>query len=122
MIKSLHPLIQPRIINAIKAVRFIAQQDDLVSAAKISDHLGLLPRYFETTLKQLAAARIIYGYRGPNGGYRLVKSASQITFRDVVSAISSYSDNVEDPLMLVVQAALDNALADLKLDIEIGDA
>jgi Rrf2 family protein len=44
-------------------------------------------RFLLKVLKPLVSARILHSVKGPNGGYRLARPATQITLLDIVEAV-----------------------------------
>ena len=44
-------------------------------------------RFLLKVLKPLVSARVLHSVKGPNGGYRLARPASQITLLDIVEAV-----------------------------------
>lgn len=58
-----------------------------VTLASISVHQGISQSYMEQLFMHLRKAGLIQGARGPGGGYRLGRDASDITVADVVVAV-----------------------------------
>ncbi len=57
-------------------------------ATKVLAEFHEVPKeYLSKALQSLSQAGIIEGTLGPNGGYRLAKAPSEITFLDVVEAV-----------------------------------
>jgi Rrf2 family protein len=48
---------------------------------------GIPERFLLKVLKPLVSARVLQSLKGPNGGYRLARPASQITLLEVVEAV-----------------------------------
>lgn len=71
--------------HALRAILFLASQpeDRPVSAEAVAHALGAPPNYLAKTLGALAAANIVRGRRGPNGGYRLLIPADRLTIGDI---------------------------------------
>lgn len=59
----------------------------VLSAAALAEFHGLSESYLLKHLNGLKAAGVVRSTTGPNGGYRLARSPSDITFLDVVEAI-----------------------------------
>ncbi|MFC0336212.1 transcriptional regulator, BadM/Rrf2 family [Kushneria avicenniae] len=57
------------------------------AAADIADRVGLPRPTVSKTLKLLLRAGLLNSQRGANGGYRLARSATAITVRDIITAI-----------------------------------
>ncbi len=58
-----------------------------VTLASISVHQGISQSYMEQLFMHLRKAGLIQGARGPGGGYRLGREATEITVADVVVAV-----------------------------------
>lgn len=58
-----------------------------VTLASISVHQGISQSYMEQLFMHLRKAGLIQGARGPGGGYRLGRDATEITVADVVVAV-----------------------------------
>ncbi|HTI03249.1 MAG TPA: Rrf2 family transcriptional regulator [Acidisoma sp.] len=65
-----------------------AGRQRLESAGDIADRLSMARRGIEPVLQGLARAGLLDSTRGPKGGYRLGKSARQITLAEVVDAVT----------------------------------
>jgi Rrf2 family protein len=48
---------------------------------------GIPERFLLKVLKPLVSARVLHSIKGPNGGYRLARSASDVTMLEVVEAV-----------------------------------
>lgn len=67
---------------------FLALEGERVlSATHIAREIHLSPPTVSKILKMLWQAGLVNSFRGTGGGYKLAKSASEITIADVVSAI-----------------------------------
>jgi Rrf2 family iron-sulfur cluster assembly transcriptional regulator len=66
-----------------------AGRQRLESAGDIADRLAMARRGIEPVLQGLARAGLLDSTRGPKGGYRLGKSARQITLAEVVEAVTT---------------------------------
>lgn len=58
-----------------------------VSLSAITAEQGISSSYLEQLLADLRAQNLVTGVRGPGGGYRLARSADQITISDIILAI-----------------------------------
>src|SRR5207302_9914543 len=58
-----------------------------VASHLIARAQGIPERFLLKVLKPLVSARVLYSIKGPNGGYRLARSASDVTMLDVVEAV-----------------------------------
>src|ERR671929_1285530 len=74
---------------ALHAVAFMASQkhDRPVASHHIAHARGIPERFLLKVLKPLVSARVLHSVKGPNGGYRLARSASDISMLDVVEAV-----------------------------------
>lgn len=75
---------------ALRAAAYLAHHPDrYVNRAEISEATAVPHEYLLKVLNQLDAAKIVESRRGPGGGYRLCRSADDITSLDVVRAFDS---------------------------------
>src|SRR5262245_6114372 len=74
---------------ALHAVAYMAQQksDRPVASHKIAQERGIPERFLLKVLKPLVSARVLMSIKGPNGGYRLARPASDITRPALVGAV-----------------------------------
>lgn len=73
---------------ALQALTEIAHQDEVpLSAQEISSRQAISTKYLESILRKLTNAGILVSSRGPQGGYRLSRSADEVTVADVIRAI-----------------------------------
>lgn len=87
---------------ALRAAAYLATQPDrYVNRAEISDATSVPHEYLLKVLNQLDAAEIVESRRGPGGGYRLRKSADELTSLEVVLAVDSIPRITECPLGIV---------------------
>jgi Rrf2 family iron-sulfur cluster assembly transcriptional regulator len=96
-----------RSILALSVMIDIAQNaaTQPVSAKDLAERHGVLPRFFEIMLKDLAASGLIRGQRGPKGGYQLSREAQDIAVPEIIAAVSG--DGKEDlPIPQTVQGKL----------------
>ena len=61
--------------------------DGALPAARLAEFHGVPAAYLAKHLQALSRAGILESVHGPGGGYRLAKSAAEITVLDVVEAI-----------------------------------
>lgn len=66
-----------------------------VTLADISDYQGISLSYLEQLFAKLRKHKLVSGVRGPGGGYRLAKPATQMTIAEIVAAINDKSDMPE---------------------------
>ena len=74
---------------ALHAVAFMAVQkhERPIASHNIAQARGIPERFLLKVLKPLVSARVLLSIKGPNGGYRLAKPASEITMLDILEAV-----------------------------------
>ena len=74
---------------ALHAVAYMAQQksDRPVASHKIAQERGIPERFLLKVLKPLVSARVLTSIKGPNGGYKLARSPSDISVLEIVEAV-----------------------------------
>jgi len=74
---------------ALHAVVFMAAQKLTrpVASHQIAKARGIPERFLLKVLKPLVSARVLMSIKGPNGGYRLAKSPSEITMLEILEAV-----------------------------------
>jgi Rrf2 family protein len=74
---------------ALHAVAFMAAQkhDRPVASHHIAQARGIPERFLLKVLKPLVQARVLYSIKGPNGGYRLARPASDISMLEILEAV-----------------------------------
>lgn len=72
---------------ALRAVLYLAERDGagLIPANEIAEALGVPQRYLGKVLNTLAHAGTLASTRGPRGGFRLTRPASELTLADVIA-------------------------------------
>ncbi|MGR3513807.1 MAG: Rrf2 family transcriptional regulator [Paracoccaceae bacterium] len=65
----------------------MAPEDKLLSLAEISKRQDISLSYLEQLFVKLRRAELVDSVRGPGGGYRLAKPASEIRVSDVLGAV-----------------------------------
>lgn len=65
-----------------------------VTLADISHYQGISLSYLEQLFAKLRKQGLVRGVRGPGGGYRLARPASEISVAEVISAINEDEDQV----------------------------
>ncbi|GAB5413609.1 MAG: Fe-S cluster assembly transcriptional regulator IscR [Congregibacter sp.] len=63
-----------------------------IRLAAISDRQGISLSYLEQLFAHLRRQDLVRSVRGPGGGYRLKRDASQISIADVISAVNEDTD------------------------------
>ncbi len=78
-------------VYALHALAHMAEQKDdrPIASHKIAEAQGVPERFLLKVLKPLVTADppVLLSIKGPNGGYRLARPASEITLREVVEAV-----------------------------------
>lgn len=64
-----------------------ARPGEVLSAPDLAEQAGLEAPTVAKVLKPLAAAGLVAGFRGANGGYRLARAASDINLVEIVEAM-----------------------------------
>lgn len=79
---------------AVTAMMDLAIHDKFgpVTLAEISQCQGISLSYLEQLFAKLRRHGLVEGMRGPGGGYRLARSAEQITIADIISAVDEKLD------------------------------
>ncbi|WP_299280759.1 Rrf2 family transcriptional regulator [uncultured Tateyamaria sp.] len=79
---------------AMVALADIALQpgEDLVSLSDISSRQDISLPYLEQLFVKLRRANLVQSVRGPGGGYRLARSASDIRVADILEAVDEKVD------------------------------
>jgi Rrf2 family protein len=74
---------------ALHAVVYMAanKHNKPVASHHIAKARGIPERFLLKVLKPLVSARVLHSVKGPNGGYRLARSASELTMLEVVEAV-----------------------------------
>jgi Rrf2 family transcriptional regulator, iron-sulfur cluster assembly transcription factor len=74
---------------AIHAVVHLAslKKKDAVASHLIAEARGISDRFLLKVLKPLVSQQILISEKGPNGGYRLARLASEISMLDVLEAV-----------------------------------
>jgi Rrf2 family protein len=63
------------------------KQNQPIASHLIAQARGIPERFLLKVLKPLVSSRVLHSIKGPNGGYRLARSASDISLLDVVEAV-----------------------------------
>lgn len=75
-------------LYALQAVAYMAKQktDKAVPSHEIAKERKIPTRFLLKVLKPLVSARVLTSVKGPNGGYKLARSASDISILDILEA------------------------------------
>ena len=72
---------------AILVMVELSRQGEVLSAHALAERVGVEVPTASKVLKLLAGAGLLQSYRGPTGGYRVSRSASDISVAEVIAAI-----------------------------------
>src|SRR5947209_14674676 len=75
---------------ALHAVVFMAAQkqpNKPMASHHVAKARGIPERFLLKVLKPLVSARVLHSIKGPNGGYRLARSANDISMLDIIEAV-----------------------------------
>lgn len=88
-----------KLLFAIEAVVDIAYfaVNQPVRSSDISDRQGIPRRYLEQVLQELVRSGILAGQRGPRGGYRLARPASEIALGEIIRIVRRL-EGTPDPM------------------------
>jgi Rrf2 family transcriptional regulator, iron-sulfur cluster assembly transcription factor len=67
-----------------------------VAAKSLASRHRLAPRHLEPVLQALVRQGVLKGVRGPRGGYELAREPSHITAHDILRAIGTIEEKVEN--------------------------
>lgn len=79
---------------AVTAMMDLAIHDHYgpVTLAEISQCQGISLSYLEQLFAKLRKSGLVEGVRGPGGGYRLARSAQQVTVAEIITAVDEKLD------------------------------
>ncbi len=95
------------------------------SAQVIADSQSIPSRYLEEIIGELRKAGLVVGKRGPRGGYRLAKPASDIAVSEVLRALQTSvgqggTGRPDDEITALVERSVDDqlqsAVSEMRLD------
>ena len=72
---------------ALRIVTLLASQDSLVDANTIAEMAGVTQRFALKILRKLVLGELVCSHKGASGGYRLARSAQEITLKDIIELI-----------------------------------
>ncbi|MEQ8436378.1 MAG: Rrf2 family transcriptional regulator [Ilumatobacter fluminis] len=89
--------ISERVDNAVRAMAELAVGDGApVKAESISSHQDISLKYLLDILRDLKRAELVRSKRGPDGGFTLSRSATDISLADVFRAVDGPLADVHD--------------------------
>lgn len=82
-------LLSKSCIYGLRATILLASKEEqgFVTIRELSDELEISFYFLTKVLQQMTKANLLESYKGPNGGVKLARSANEIHFIDVVTAI-----------------------------------
>lgn len=100
------------------------------SAQVIAEQQAIPSRYLEEIIGELRKAGFVIGKRGPRGGYKLARPASEIVLGDVLNVLTSSggagAGSSQDEITGLVERAVDarfsDAVGSLSLEQLLGEA
>jgi len=72
---------------ALRIVALLAVKDDLADANTIADEVGITQRFALKILRKLSLGEMVSSKKGASGGYKLARSAEEITLKDIIELI-----------------------------------
>jgi len=78
-------------ITAMLDLALNADKGNKVTLADISEFQGISLSYLEQLFARLRHSKLVKGTRGPGGGYRLARPASDISISEIIAAIDERS-------------------------------
>lgn len=78
-------------ITAMLDLALNANNGNRVTLADISEFQGISLSYLEQLFARLRQTKLVKGTRGPGGGYRLARSADEITIAEIIAAVDEAS-------------------------------
>lgn len=80
---------------AVTAMMELALRNDgqPVSLSEISQTQGISNSYLEQLFRKLSQHNLVYGTRGPRGGYRLTRPADLINVAEIIAAVDEKIDS-----------------------------
>jgi len=80
---------------AVIAMMDLAMRDNghPVSLSEISETQEISNSYLEQLFRKLSQNNLVYGTRGPHGGYRLSRPADEINVAEIIAAVDEKIDS-----------------------------
>lgn len=72
---------------ALRIISALALADDVIDANALSEKTAVTPRFTLKILHKLVQGDLVLSYKGSKGGYKLKKSPSDITLKEVIELI-----------------------------------
>jgi Rrf2 family protein len=86
-------------IYAVKATIYVAsyKNNKLCTITEIAENEKVPREFLAKILKELTQRGILRSYRGVQGGYKLAKSPSEISFLDIIEAVQDKFNRIKHP-------------------------
>lgn len=102
---------------ALQAVAYMAAQhkENPTASHIIAEDRKIPERFLLKVLKPLVSAQVLYSVKGPNGGYRLARPASEISVLEILEAVEgpirghSSGDGPTDSVVRKLEVLCDEA-------------
>lgn len=100
---------------AVRSMIDLAATDQTLSIMEIGQNQNISDRYLELIFAKLKKAGLVKSIRGSHGGYKLSRSAEEITVYDIVYTMETNSSIVKtkesrDPLKCMLQREIWNPI------------
>ncbi len=79
-------------VTAMMDLALHQSEHEYVSLKSIANHQEISVAYLEQIFSKLKAGGLVNGIRGPNGGYRLSRSAETISIFEIIDAVDEPID------------------------------
>jgi len=86
---------------ALKALLYLAKSDELIQISELAEKENIPQKFLENILLELRKHGLLYSKRGKEGGYKLGKDPSEITFGQIIRIL----DGPLAPISCVSQIA-----------------
>jgi Rrf2 family protein len=74
-------------LHALAHMAGMQKKDQPIASHIVAQKRGIPERFLLKVLKPLVSAQVLLSIKGPNGGYRLARPASDITFLEILEAV-----------------------------------
>ena len=72
---------------ALRIISVLAKTEQILDAGTLAERTSVSQRFALKILHKLVLGKLVASYKGVNGGYKLSKSADDITLKDVIELI-----------------------------------
>ena len=86
-------ILTKKIVYSLEALYFleVVRHNEMTNVQEIADRLAIPKRFLEQLFLRLRREGFLQSVRGPQGGYRLVRSLREIALRDLLTALNDRS-------------------------------